>query len=140
METWIIYMTLRVIGNMRIIKPTYWMVCYGDCNNTYHKNSQEINVSMWNCVIEKKVKEFNDNTITMDDTYLGPFQHDNKLKVGSIQCVGNDDIGPYYMSDAKERKNMINIQTLTLVDLNVDELQKPLKEISINAKERRKIN
>ena len=49
------------------------------------------------------------DSVIMDESYLGPFEHDKKLKVGDTQIMSwvNDADGPYYMSRSmKEAKNL----------------------------------
>ena len=42
------------------------------------------------------------DTTIMDETYLGPYEHDKKLKVGDTQKMSwiGEEYGPYYMTEA----------------------------------------
>ena len=81
-----------------------------------------------------------DSEILTED-FLGPFEHDKKLKVGDVQkmsWIGEDD-GPYYMNDSmkEDKKHDKSDGTTKEVDLNIDEMISSLRVIGVNAKGKR---
>ena len=78
------------------------------------------------------------DTTIKDETYLGPYDHDKKLKVGDTQVMTwiSDDVGPYYMSESmKERKKLDKTDGgVKEVDLTVDEMIIALKVIGVTTK------
>ena len=81
------------------------------------------------------------DTQIADETYLDPYEHDKKLKVGDIQKMSwfEDEEGPYYMNaNTKENKKHDKSDGTTReVDLNMDELVCSLRRIGVNAKGKR---
>ena len=79
------------------------------------------------------------NSTIEDDSYLGPYNHTQKLKIGDIQSMswtGEEMEGPYYMTAVqKEKLKYDKVYDNTLeVDLNKNELVTSLKAINVHAK------
>ena len=81
------------------------------------------------------------DSVIMDESYLGPFEHDKKLKVGDTQIMSwvNDVDGSCYMSRSmKEAKKLDKTDSTTKeVDQNMDEMTLALRSIGVNAKGKR---
>ena len=82
------------------------------------------------------------DTTILDDNYLGPFNHDKKLKIGYVQKMsweGEDCDGPYYMSNSMRlTKEFDKSHGITKeVDLNKNEMTQNLKNIGVNVKGKR---
>ena len=73
-----------------------------------------------------------------NDSYLGPYNHPRKLRVGDVQKMTQSDNeeGPYYMSsEMRESKKFDKSDGKTReVDLTVDELIVSLRRVGVNAK------
>ena len=79
-----------------------------------------------------------------DESYLGPYEHDHKLKVGDIQSMSwnnENDQGPYYMNTPTKEKKKYDIvyDEVIEVDLTKDELALALKAINVHAKGKRDV-
>ena len=81
------------------------------------------------------------DSVIKDESYLGPYQHENKLKVGDIQSMTwtDGDNGPYYMSQSKREQMKYDKSDghTREVNLNMDEMTVALRAIGVNSKGRR---
>ena len=81
------------------------------------------------------------NTTIEDESYLGPYNHKHKLKVGDVQSMSwiEDEKGPYYMNTRiAESKKLDKILDEEIeVDLTKDELLASLKAINVHVKGKR---
>ena len=82
--------------------------------------------------IQPKMRE---SVILREEGFLGPFQHDNKLKVGDTQQMvfKQDDAGPFWLSpDERERMRLdAVIGEPVTKDKNRDDLISDLKAINV---------
>ena len=78
------------------------------------------------------------DTIIADESFLGPYMHDKKLKVGDTQQMSftNLEEGPYYMNTQVMNDTRYDKTdgTTKEVELTKDELIENLKTIGVNAK------
>ena len=78
---------------------------------------------------------FMKNSVIEDESYLGPFDHPTKLKVGDIQTMSFsiDDPGPFYLSDEERKKQMFDkILGSKERKMNKPDLIKALKEHGVS--------
>lgn len=78
------------------------------------------------------------DSIIEDESFLGPYSHEHKLKVGNVQHMTwvEDQHGPYYMNRARRESTKYDKSdgSSIEVELTKDELIANLKRIGVNAK------
>ena len=98
--------------NAKYGKDTYNFFFYFD-HSTGHDRSRPdgLNESNMNKKYGGKKNKFLHDSVIIDETYLGEFVVDNKLKVGDTQVFTftDKDVGPYWMDDVTRLKTKYDV-------------------------------
>ena len=123
---------------LKIIYPTYDFMFILDHSSGHDKQKADgLNACNMQVYYGGKQKHLRNTTILEEDGYLGPYNHNKKLRVGDIQSFvyTETDDGPFYFTQTKRNEKRFDVQHGTKSrELTKDELKDELQRRNISNK------
>jgi hypothetical protein len=122
---------------LKVLFPTYDFLFLLDHSSGHDKQKEDaLNAHNMSVKVGGKQKRLRDSKILEEDGYLGPYDHDKKLRVGDIQCFvfRESDDGPFYYTQRQRNENRLDVEDGTLSkDLSRTQLVNELERRNISS-------